>query len=120
MLPERAALTFGPPGRYGAAMFERVREILDQVRTWWDNIDPAAEENRSKVLTFFRPAEPTALPRPVQQVVAVGTLAAVLAFGGLALLSLSGLLFSLFVIYLLVTEVLGLEFDVDPRIWQAM
>jgi hypothetical protein len=104
-------------------MLNWIRDVTTRLRAWWDehgsqNRRTPEEENR--FLTFFRPEETSELPKTVQRAMAVGTLAAILALGGFALVSLSGLLISLFAIYFLATEILGLELEIDPRILQAM
>lgn len=98
------------------SMFDVLR---DRVKAWWDSLD-IEDENGPRGLTHFRPMDAAGLPRPIQQVLAIGALAAILVAGGVALVSLSALLVSVFAIYLLVTEVLGLDFEIDPRIWQAL
>jgi fatty acid desaturase len=104
-------------------MFSFLREVRARLRTWWDELGaqrPRAIRDDNRFLTFFRPGDAPELPRVVQRAIAVGALAAILAFGGVALVSLSGLLLSLFVIYLLATEILGLDLEIDPRILQAL
>jgi hypothetical protein len=103
-------------------MIDQIRELATRIKAWWESLDSEkkAPRTESKVLTYFRPDSAAAVPKALQQVAAVSALATIIAAGGLALLSLSGLLVSLFVIYFLVTEVLGLEFEIDPRLWQAL
>jgi hypothetical protein len=103
-------------------MIDAIRELTNRIKAWWDSLDAQKKPPRaeSKVLAYFRPDSVPGMPKALQQVAAVGALATIIAAGGMALLSLSGLLVSLFIIYFLVTEVLGLEFEIDPRLWQAL
>ena len=102
-------------------MFERLSEWRERLRGWWESVGaekdtPKPEDER--LLVFFRPQATAGLPMAVQQAAAAGTLAAVVALGGVALLCFAGLLLALFGIYALVTHVLGLELDLDPRLWR--
>ena len=109
-------------------MFEQVRAWGRELRSWLaargdeanapmsSAVPPADEADR--FLVFFRPETANGLPVPVQQALAAGTFTAILALGGVALLFAAGALLALFAIYMLVTEVLGLEVDVDPRFWR--
>ena len=100
-------------------MWTWIRDFREKLSVWWTDLgkrQPRALEDENRFLTFFRPEDATGLPKSVQRAMAVGTLAAMLALGGAALVSLAGLLLCLFVIYFLATEVLGLDLEVDPRI----
>lgn len=102
-------------------MFERLAEFRDQVRGWWESVGKRAEAQEApdeRFLVFFRPEAARGLPAPLQQAAAAGTLATIVALGGVALVCFAGVLLALFGIYLLVTQVLGLELDVDPRLWR--
>ena len=102
-------------------MFERFAEWRETARAWWENVGreaDAAKPADERLLVFFRPQATAGLPQPIQQAAAAGTLATVVALGGVALLCFAGLLLALFGIYALVTHVLGLELELDPRLWR--
>jgi hypothetical protein len=107
-------------------MFERLSQWREKLGAWWRDFDRETEtadaslaEEAERFLVFFRPAAAEGLPQPVQQAIAAGTFSSIVALGGVALLCLAGMLLALFGIYLLVTQVLGLEIDLDPRFWRA-
>jgi hypothetical protein len=102
-------------------MFGRIKEMSDRIRAWWDSLEPiSSNDPASRMLAFFQPGDSSPMPRALRQILAAGALASLFALGGVALFSLSGLLLSLFAIYFLVTEILGLEVEIDPRLWQAV
>jgi hypothetical protein len=107
-------------------MFEQLRTWSRELRSWLASVRAtatggqasAAPDEADRFLIFFRPDAAQGLPVPVQQALAAGTFTSILALGGVALLFAAGALLALFGIYMLVTEVLGLEVDVDPRFWR--
>lgn len=94
-----------------ARVFQFAKQARDRI---------LGQEKSGGLLGVATPKAAEALPWPLRAVLAAGTLLSLALASGLAISAFGVLFAAAAVIYLLVTEVLGISLELDPRSLQEM
>jgi hypothetical protein len=88
-------------------------KLFDKVRSFFDRTGETANEV-SQALVLFEPVAPFAKRGAVTVLITAAGLISIALLGGLGLVSMMVLLVTLALIFLILSKVFGIDFDVNP------